>query len=273
VNSGIKYVTLTNEDLAAFYEGRLKIDMSINQYLFIKNIDGEIVEKRKWNGLELTPLKFKVIDNYRFGKVKPVNDEQFCLWDMLQDETITVKQVSGVWGSGKTFVSLVYAIDAIERQKSPYKKLILVRNNIEVSNTVSLGALPSGANDKLLPFAMPVADVLGNVSELFRMIEDNKLELLHLGFARGRSFDDCIVVVDECENLTSEHVALLVSRIGKNSIIIFLGDDQQSDRPVFEKNSGMERLNSRLFGNKLYAGIHLTKTERSETAALAELLV
>lgn len=273
MNPGIKYVTLTSEDLAAFYEGRLKIDMAINQYLFIKNTADQIVERRKWNGEELLPLKFKNIDNNRFGRVKPINDEQFALWDMLQDETITVKQVSGVWGSGKSFVSLVYAIDAIEKPKSPYKKLILVRNNIEVSNTTALGALPAGVNEKLLPFAMPVADVLGNVSELFRMIEDNKLEMLHLGFARGRSFDDCIVVVDESENLTAEHVALLVSRIGKNSVIIFLGDDQQTDRPVFEKNSGMERLNNRLFGNKLYCGIHLIKTERSATAALAELLI
>ena len=105
------------------------------------------------------------------------------------------------------------------------------------------------------------------------MIEDEKIELLHLGFARGRSFDDCIVVVDECENITAEHAALLVSRIGKNSIIMFLGDNQQTDKAVFEKNSGLDRLNSRLFGNKLYACVHLIKSERSETSALAELLI
>lgn len=273
MNLGIKTVTLTSEDIAAFYEGRLKIDMAINQYLFIQNTDGQVIEKKKWNGKEFVSLKYRTIDNHRFGKIRPLNGEQEALWDMLQDETITVKQVTGVWGSGKTHNSLVYAIDAIERSKSPYKKLVLVRNNIEVSNTVSLGALPSGANDKLLPFAMPVADILGSVTELFRLIDDTKIELLHLGFARGRSFDETLILVDESENLTAEHVALLVSRVGKNSAIIFMGDNQQADKPVFEKNSGLDRLNHRLFGNKLYGCIHLIKSERSETAALAELLI
>lgn len=271
--SGIKQVILTDEDIAAFYEDRMKIDATINQYIFIKNTNGEVVEKKKWNGVGFVPLKYKVIDNYRFGKIKPLNAEQECLWDMLQDETITVKQVTGVWGSGKSFCSLIYAIDAIEKSKSPYRKIVLVRNNIEVSNTVSLGALPAGANDKLLPFAMPVADILGSSTELFRLIDDRKIELLHLGFARGRSFDDTIICVDESENLTGEHVALLVSRVGKNSIIIFMGDSNQVDKPVFEKNSGLDRLNTRLAGNSLYGCIHLSKSERSETAALSSLLL
>lgn len=271
--NGIKFVTLPDEDIAAFYENRMKIDAVINQYVFIKNIKGDIIEKRRWNGSEFVHLKYKAIDNYRFGKIKPLSYEQEALWDLLQDETITVKQVTGVWGGGKTFNTLVYAIDAVEKNKLPYKKIVLVRNNIEVSNTVSLGALPAGANDKLLPFAMPVADILGSPTELFRMIDDGKIELLHLGFARGRSFDDTIICVDEVENMTSEHAALLVSRVGKNSIIIFMGDNQQTDKLIFEKNSALERLNSRLFGNKLYGCVHLTKSERSETAALAELLI
>ena len=60
--------------------------------------------------------------------------------------------------------------------------------------------------------------------------------------------------------------------LAKIFLYYFLGDARQSDKAVFEKNSGIERLNSRLFGHKLYGAVHLTKTERSETAALAELL-
>lgn len=272
MNSGIKTITLTNEELAAFYEGRMKVDAVTNQYLFIKNSDGEIVDKKKWNGSEFIPLKFKNLENYRFGKVKPVNEEQCALFDLLQDESITVKQIVGIAGGGKNYCALTYAIDSIEKGKSTYRKIIMVRNNIEVQNTVSLGALPAGANEKLLPFAMPAADLLGSSTELFRMIDDGKLELLHLGYARGRSFENSIIIVDECENLTGEHVALLVSRVGKDSVIMFLGDTQQTDKVVFEKNSGLERLNSRLFGNKLYGCVNLVKTERSETAALAALL-
>jgi PhoH-like ATPase len=273
---GIKTITLVDEDLAAFYEGKYKIDMCLNQYLYIKNTEDKIVEKRRWDGSILSPLKFKTIENFRIGKVKPINEEQYALFDLLQDETITVKQITGVAGSGKNYCAMTYALDCIDRyekNKSNYKKMVLIRNNIEVKDSTPIGSLPAGINEKLLPYAMPAADLLGSSTELFRLMDDGKIELLHLGFARGRSFDNTIVIVDECENLTGEHAALLVSRIGKNSIIMFLGDTTQADKPVFEKNSGLERLSSRLFGQtKLFGCVHLTKTERSETAALAALL-
>lgn len=275
LNPGIKSITLTDEDIAAFYEGRYKVDMVTNQYLFLKNEEGQVIDKFKWNGKELAELKFRIIDSSRIGKVKPINDEQHALFDLLQDESITVKEITGVAGSGKNYTAFSYALDCIDkfdRGKSPYRKIVMVRNNVEVKDTFNLGALPSGINEKLLPYAMPAVDLLGNTTELFRLIDDGKLELLHLGFARGRSFENTIVIVDESENLTAEHAALLVSRIGKNSVILFLGDICQVDKIVFEKNSGLERLNSRLFGNPLYGCVHLCKTERSSTAALAELL-
>lgn len=275
MNTGIKTVTLIDEDLAAFYEGRYKIDMVLNQYLFIKNSKGEIIEKRKWDGKSLVALKYKAIKNYRFSEVKPINDEQQALFDLLQDESITVKQVTGIAGSGKNYCAFTYALDAVDRWyngKGSYKKIVMIRNNFEVKDSNPLGSLPAGINEKLLPFAMPAVDLLGSPTELFRLIDDGKIELLHLGFARGRSFDNTIVIVDEAENLTGEHVCLLVSRIGKESVIIFLGDTTQIDKVIFEKNSGLERLNSRLFGHRLYGSIHLIKTERSETAALAALL-
>lgn len=275
MNPGIKTITLSDEDIAAFYEQRYKVEMCENQYLFIKNINDEVIDKFKYVNGELIQLKFKNIDNIRFGKIRPVNDEQHALFDLLQDETITVKEITGVAGGGKNFCAFTYALDCVdkgERGRGTYRKIVMVRNNIEVKDSSNIGALPSGINEKLLPFAMPAADLLGSQIELFRLIDDGKLELLHLGFARGRSFENTIIIVDEAENLTAEHVALLVSRVGKNSVILFLGDIAQVDKVVFEKNSGLERLNSRLFGNPLYGCVHLCKTERSSTAALAELL-
>ena len=276
MNTGIKVVTLSDVDIAALYEGKYKTDLEVNQYLFIKDERDQIIEKRKYNGTSLVPLKFKAIDSHRIGKIKPINDEQQALFDLLQDETITVKQITGVAGSGKNYCAFTYALEAIDnwgKGKSNYKKIIMIRNNIEVKNSCPLGALPAGINEKLLPFAMPAVDLLGSQAELFRLLEDERIELLHLGFARGRSFEKSIVIVDESENLTGEHVALLVSRIGKDSVIIFLGDLNQRDKPIFEENSGLERLSTRLTGNKLFGSVHLVKTERSETADLAQLLM
>lgn len=274
MNQGIKYVQLSDKDIASFYEGNYKIDMQTNQYLFIKDKDDKIIERMRFDGKDTVPLKFTGIRNYRFGETKPINWEQQALFDLLQNKKITVKQITGVAGSGKNYCAFIYAlneIDHFDKNTSPYKKIVMVRNNVEVKDSSALGALPAGINEKLLPYAMPAADLLGSQTELFRLLADEKIELLHLGFARGRSFDNSIIIVDEAENLTAEHVALLVSRVGKDSVILFLGDLLQVDKMVFEKNSGLERLN-RLTGNPLYGAVHLLTSERSETARLAQIL-
>ena len=276
-NTGIKRMRMTEEDMAAFFEKRMKIDMQINQYLFIENSEGKVVHKQRWNGEEFVNLKYKVIDNPRFGRVKSLNDEQDALFDLLMNEDVTVKLISGRWGSGKTAVSMWWAIDTIDKGRGKYSNIVFIRNNVDVKDTVALGALPSTANEKLKPYAMPIADILGSVTEMERFMEDGILELVHLGFVRGRNFGGenkgAIVVVDECQNLSAEHVALLISRIGKNSVILFIGDSVQVDKQIFEKNSGMSRLTERLTGNKMFGTVQLIKTERSETSALAELLI
>ncbi len=276
-NTGIKRMKMSDEDLAAFFEKRMKIDMSTNQYLFIENAEGKVVHKQKWNGEEFVNLKYKPIDNPRFGKIKSLNDEQDALFDLLMSEETTVKLISGKWGSGKTSVAMWWAIDAIDKGKGKYSNIVFIRNNIDVKDTIALGALPSTANEKLKPYAMPIADILGSVTEMERFLEDGIVELVHLGFVRGRSFGSenkgAIIIVDECQNLSAEHVALLISRVGKNSVILFIGDSVQVDKQVFEKNSGMSRIVERLTGNKLFGVVQLLKTERSETSALAELLI
>jgi len=274
--NGIYEKDLSDEEMAGVYENRNVIGLLINQYVFIKNNDGKVVDKFRWDGEKFSPLKYSNYPGQRLGGkiVKPINDEQQALFDLLANDDIKIKEIKGVAGSGKNYCAMAFALSKIYKggSHSKYQKIVLVRNNVEVKNSSPLGALPSGINEKLLPYAMPAADILGSKLALNRMIADEKIELLHLGFARGRNFDNSILIVDESENLTSAHVALLVSRVGKNSIILFLGDQRQVDRVVFEKDSGLVRLNSRLSGNPLYGCVHLKSVERSETARLAELL-
>jgi len=275
LESGIKNVYMNDNELAKFYEGKFPLEMKLNEYLFIRDIDENVIDKKKCNSEgEITHLKHKPIGskNNRFSRkaIVPLNDEQFALFDLLQNRQITVKQITGVAGSGKNYCAFAYAMEAID--KGEYNKVVLIRNNIGVKDTCELGALPAGINEKLLPFAMPAADLLGSTSELFKLIENEQVELVHLGFVRGRSFENSIIIVDESENLTAEHASLLVSRVGKGSVIMFLGDLDQVDKPIFTKNSGLERLNERLVGHPLYGCVHLIKTERSETAALANLM-
>lgn len=98
------------------------------------------------------------------------------------------------------------------------------------------------------------------------------LEIEHLGYMRGRDIKNSIILVSEAENLTKEHVQLLIGRVAEGSQIWFDGDLKQTDSTVFEKYSGIKAMVEKLKGNSLFGYVHLKKSERSETARLADLL-
>ena len=125
--------------------------------------------------------------------------------------------------------------------------------------------------DKLIGFAMPLADALGGKEGLLYLINSGKVEIVPLAHVRGRDFKNSCIMVSEAENLTKEHIQLLVGRVGEGSTLYLDGDVRQTDKNVFEKNNGIIEAVNRLKGNRLFGYVELQKTERSETAALADL--
>lgn len=156
--------------------------------------------------------------------------------------------------------------------KSKFDKIVYVRNNIEVKNSKPIGFLPGTDKDKLLPYAMPLADHMGGVSGIEFMMSQGQLEIVHLGFIRGRDIKDAIIYVPEAENMTKEHIQLLLGRVGEGSQLWINGDYRQVDAEVFVKNSGLAAAADRLKGHPRFGLVTLIKTERSETAAMADLL-
>jgi len=100
-----------------------------------------------------------------------------------------------------------------------------VRNNVEVYGSQKLGALPGEQEDKLLPFLMPLADILGDVEALRLQMEKGIIEPEHLGYIRGRSFKNSIILIDEAENLTTDNIKLILGRVGEGSELWILGDE------------------------------------------------
>ena len=255
-------------------------DTPVNGYLIVRDPDtvdddmpaGNAVGWLRWNGKKYVPLKYKKISNRFTGDVKPLNDQQKLAFDMLQNDDITVKMLAGTFGSGKTMLMVSSAIDMIEKHK--VEKLIWIRNNIEVKNTKELGALPGTLLEKLgaASFAGPLADHLGGEAGLEYWINNGQVEVAHLGFIRGRDYKNAIIMVSEAENLTKEHVQLLLGRVGEGSMLWLDGDLKQTDEAVFENNSGMRKAIQCLAGNPHFGYVYLNKTERSETAQLADLL-
>lgn len=96
--------------------------------------------------------------------------------------------------------------------------------------------------------------------------------MVHVGTLRGRSFSDCFIIVDEAENITTNIAKLIIGRIGEGSQIVFCGDEKQTDKFLYEKNSGMLAVIKALKGNSLFGTVELKQGVRSRTAECAELI-
>ena len=192
------------------------------------------------------------------------------MFDMLKDKTSKIKLVTGRFGSGKTLAMANAALELVECGK--FDRIVWVRNNVSVKDAPEIGFLPGTEIDKLMPYVMPLADHAGGEDGIKKLLAEGQLEVVPLGHLRGRSLRNCIVFCSECENLTRQHIQLLMGRIDEGSQLWLDGDTKQRDRALFDQSAGLERLVERLKGNKLFAYVHLEKSERSEVAALADLL-
>ena len=267
-------VQFDDEHLARFYNNKEVyaelFELKENEYFLVSDASGEIVDKYCFQNGEMRQVQYHKLGGNFTGAIKPRNPQQACLFDMLKDKTSKIKLVTGRFGSGKTIAMTTAALELIERGK--FDKIVWVRNNVSVKDAPEIGYLPGTEIDKLMPYVMPLADHAGGEEGIKKMLENGTLEVIPLGHLRGRSLRNSIVFCSECENLTRQHLQLLMGRIDEGSQLWLDGDTKQRDRQIFEKSAGLERMVERLAGNKLFAHIHLEKSERSEVAALADLL-
>lgn len=272
MNYGYKEICPTDEELSLLYSSPHvnQFNSLTNEYLLLKGADDSVLDIQKWDGDRYTRLKYNKVDNTFSGRISPRNPQQQMAFDMLQDPKTTIKVLTGTYGSGKTMLMVVTALDLI--QKGQFDSIVWVRNNIEVKDSVPLGALPGSAFEKLLPWAGPLLDHVGGMDGLERLTNARTVDIQHLGYIRGRDIKNSIIISTEAENLTSQHVQLLIGRVGEGSMLWLDGDYRQVDKNVFKENSGLERAVTRLSGNPLFGYVNLPTSERSATARLADLL-
>ena len=134
--------------------------------------------------------------------------------------------------------------------------------------------MPGDVLDKSFGQIGPLIDLIG-IDQVKRMIETESLEIVPMAYIRGRNFSDSVIIINEAQNLTKDHVKLLLARVGENSKIIFDGDQKQTDSRLFKNKNGIELLlklsNSEKY-SKIFSAIKLQKTERSFAASAADYL-
>jgi len=204
------------------------------------------------------------------AKISPKNKEQSFAIDALMQPTIPLVTLTGIAGSGKTFLTLMAAMDGAMSKK--YSRIIISRSIQTVGNDI--GFLPGDLNEKMDPWLAPIKDnfqtMFNDITYFEAMKDKGQIEVAPLAFIRGRSFNDSFVIVDEAQNATVHELKTLITRVGKNSKIVLLGDTDQIDTPYIDKvSNGLSIIVDRFKRTNLAAHVHIPHGQRSNLATLA----
>lgn len=221
-----------------------------------------------WDGQSYRKLKYKEFTAPTGERISPRNIEQKMYLDLLQNDNIPIKLCLGRFGTGKSMFAETWATHQLQLGK--YNKIIFVKNNLEVKGAGRLGILPGDEIDKQYPWLRQIEDHLG--PQLFEeYLNDGRIEPAHLSTLRGRDLKNCLILVDEAENLLTTNIQLLLGRVGEGSQIIFCADVKQCDYKDINM-SGIPQFIKGLAGNPLFGMVKLMKSERSAVSQCADLL-
>ncbi len=267
---GFSELELTDDEVDELYsEGKVFMELDLNQNEFIigKGVSqgkSVLCTYRDRNLVKLHDLRLVQTET------SPRNKEQKFALHALNDMDIPLVTLTGLAGSGKTFLTLMSAIEALDQKK--FERIIVTRNMQPVGKEI--GYLPGDVKEKMAPWMSPLMD---NFRHHFKdrtyfelMMEKGLIEIAPLSFIRGRSFSNSFIIVDEAQNASIHELKTIITRIGENSKIVLMGDTDQIDTPYLNKKSnGLAIVIDRMKNSTHSAHVHLKRGERSELATYA----
>ena len=273
---GCREIIMDNDSLTEFYSNPFDniLGLYINEYLIIKNVDNEIIDRLVWTGSQYRHLNYDTFNSKWFGAVKPYKNDvyQQMLADSFTNNKITL--VKGRAGSGKTFMSLAYLLYMLD--KGRLDKIIVFCNTVATKNAARLGFYPGDRNEKLLDSQIGnlLASKLGGRIAVEQMLNEEKLVLLPMSDIRGYDTSGMRagVYISEAQNMDIGLMKLALQRIGEDSICIIDGDckTQVDDINFAGANNGMRRLSKVFRGHDIYGEITLKQIHRSRIAQISE---
>jgi phosphate starvation-inducible PhoH-like protein len=213
----------------------------------------------------------KQIDGRRDQKyvknIRPRSEGQEYLLKALKEYSLTI--AIGPAGSGKTYLAIAAAVEALEAGK--IERIILSRPAMEAGE--SLGYLPGDMHEKMAPYLRPLYDALGDRmggKRVRQHIEEGTIEIAPVGFMRGRTLNNSFVVIDEAQNCTYGQLKMLLSRLGWHSTMVVTGDPDQSD--LLDGMSGLSQMAEKLEAITNIAVVKLNHSDIVRHPLVSEML-
>lgn len=200
--------------------------------------------------------------------------EQRVALDLLLDPDVGIVSLGGSAGTGKSALALCAGLEAV-MERGQHSKVVVFRPLYAVGGQ-ELGYLPGSEGEKMAPWAQAVFDTLGSIvhkNVMEEIIARDLIEVLPLTHIRGRSLHDSFVIVDEAQSLERNVLLTVLSRIGQNSKVVLTHDVAQRDNLRVGRFDGVVAVVEKLKGNPLFGHVTLTRSERSQIAALVTNLL
>lgn len=214
--------------------------------------------------------------------IRPKNVQQAILMNDLFNPDIDVNIILGPAGSGKTLLAMAAGVDYVRGKRKRGMTDIIFTRSLD-SQFGEIGFLPGSEHEKIAPWAGAAYDnleVIAKASENFELHPKQSVEgegnrkFIHMkapNFLRGRSFQDKVLIVDECQNLTANQMKTILTRVGENCKIILMGNLSQIDNGYISANSSGLTYAAKKFASWKHASvIHMEGVLRSRTADFVE---
>lgn len=263
---------------------RHAVFLEVNEFVILRaDQSTNKTQLGRYDGEKIVPLHYKKSRPYG---VSPRNVGQYFLQEALMTDPaeIPLVIVKGMAGTAKTFYSMAVGLEKVyNATHKEYRKILISRPNAQFDDDI--GYLPGSEQEKISPLMRPVIDNLEQLidsDDVERYKDEEELqgkieELFARGiivaeamnFIRGRSFVQTYLIIDEAQNMTPKQVTGIITRAGKGTKVILLGDPKQIDNPYLdEKTNGLSYAAEHMKGSPLCCQITLTaeECERSELA-------
>ena len=188
--------------------------------------------------------KQKDITFNQLNQIKPVTESQKVVFETYKNGMNQF--LFGCAGTGKTFISLYLALQDVLKNETPYERVVVVRSLIP---TREIGFLPGDEEDKAALYQVPYSNMVQFMfkqpnEQAFSMLYDRlkaqgSFYFLSTSFLRGLTFDNSIIIVDECQNLNFHELDTIITRVGQDSKIVFCGDFDQTDLQRQNERNGL----------------------------------
>jgi len=255
---------------------KLLPDTFLNEYIYDDDGFAGRVESINETQVKLRDINQRFLMDKENWGIKPLDISQGLAIDALTDPSIDLCIINGAAGSGKTLLALAACLEQVLEHKR-YNKIIVTRSTPPVAEDI--GFLPGTEEEKMTPWLSAIQDNLEAMHEgdeqphssIKYTIEKANIQFKSLNFIRGRSIQDALVLIDEAQNLTPSQLKTILTRCGRGSKMICLGNLAQIDSNYLTPlTSGLTYIVERFKGYEGSATIHLQSVVRSALAEYAE---